>query len=196
MLDKLFRAAVQQIVLPIGRALGRIGLTPNIVTMTGFAIVLAAAAILVKGSPFAAGWTLAAGAIFDMLDGAVAKATGKVTTEGAFLDSTVDRLSDGAILGAVAWRYAVSSDRAGLALALVSLVIGFSVSYVKAKAEGLGFTCKVGIAERPERVALIAIGLVFSVLKPALAILAILSIITFAQRFLHVWKQARSAKTA
>ncbi len=193
MLDKLFRAAVQRIVLPIGRALGHIGLTPNMLTMTGFAIVLAAAAILVKGSPFAAGWTLVGGAIFDVLDGAVAKATGKVTIQGAFLDSTLDRLSDGAILGAVAWTYGVSSDRTGLTLALVVLVAGFSVSYVKAKAEGLGFTCNVGIAERSERIGLIAIGLVFSVLKPALWILAILSTITVAQRFLHVWKQAEQS---
>lgn len=193
MLDKLFRAAVQRIVLPIGRALGHIGLTPNMLTMTGFTIVLAAAAILVTGSPFAAGWTLFGGAIFDVLDGAVAKATGKVTIQGAFLDSTLDRLSDGAILGSVAWTYGVSSDKTGLALALVVLVAGFSVSYVKAKAEALGFTCNVGIAERSERVGLIAIGLVFSVLKPALWILAILSIITVAQRFLHVWNQAEQS---
>lgn len=173
--------------------MGRIGLTPNIVTTTGFLIVLAAAVILIKGSPVSAGWTLVAGAIFDVLDGAVAKATGKVTTHGAFLDSTLDRLSDGAILGAVAWTYAVASDNKGLTLTLVSLVIGYCVSYVKARAEGLGFTCNVGIAERSERVGLIAIGLVFSVLKPALAILAILSIVTLAQRFMHVWKQAEQA---
>lgn len=196
MLDKLFRAAAAAIVLPLGRVLNRIGFTPNAVTTIGFVITLAAAALMVNGSPAAAGWTLAAGGVFDVLDGALAKAAGKVSVRGAFLDSTLDRLSDGAILGAIVWSYAAANDGAGLALVLVALVAGFCVSYVKAKAESLGFTCKVGIAERPERVVLIAAGLVFGVLKPALAILAILSIITLAQRFIHVWKQAGTAKAA
>jgi len=176
--------------------LGGAGLTPNILTMAGFAIVLAAVVILVNGSHFAAGWTLFAGGVFDVLDGAVAKATDRVTAQGTFLDSTLDRLSDGAMLGGVVWVYAVSGHELGLALALTALVFGFGVSYVKARAEGLGFTCNVGIAERSERVGLVAIGLVFDVLGPSLGILAALSIITFIQRFAHVWKQARAATSA
>lgn len=204
MLSRLFGAAVRKIVLPLGGALASAGVTPNMLTVAGTAIVGVAAWVIAAGSYRSGGWILIAGSVFDVLDGAVARGGGKATKRGAFLDSTVDRLSDASVFTAVAWSQLAGGGRAieagggisselAAALALGALVLGFLTSYIKARSESLGIECNVGVAERPERILLIALGLVTGLAGPALVLLCLLSGITVVQRFAHTWSEARSA---
>lgn len=194
MLKRLFGTAMQRVVVPLGAAVGRAGVSPNMVTLAGFVVTLLAAAAIAQGYLLAGGLILVAGALFDMLDGAVARATGGGSSAGAFLDSTLDRLSDAAVFAGLVWYFiagvAADADLVGAGLALTCLVLSLMVSYVRARAEGLGFTCQVGIAERPERIALVVAGLVLGLIIPALALLAAASAVTVLQRFVHVWRQA------
>ncbi|MEX2552814.1 MAG: CDP-alcohol phosphatidyltransferase family protein [Actinomycetota bacterium] len=205
MLERIFGAAFKRVIVPIGKALSRTGLSANAVTVLGFLVTLASAYVIATGHHITAGLVLVGGALFDTLDGVVARATGTSSMRGAFLDSTLDRLSDAAIFTGLIWRFTLGSDASvgetaalgisqpGASLALGAMVLAFMVSYVRARAEGLGFECKVGIAERPERIAVVAAGLVFNLLVPALALLALASAVTLVQRFVHVWQQAKQA---
>ena len=198
MLDQKIRGVWDRYMRPIGRALARTGLSPDAVTLLGVAIQIAAAFFILEGRLLVAGLVSIAAAACDALDGALAKARGITSKFGAVLDSTTDRLSDALFFLPITWLYGVSPDVASredpwvAGLALAALVFGFLVSYVKARAESLGFECKVGIAERAERLAIIILGLLFDVLLGALALLAILSAVTFVQRLVHVRKQATS----
>jgi CDP-diacylglycerol--glycerol-3-phosphate 3-phosphatidyltransferase len=212
MLERLLGATFRRVTVPIGRGLARSGLSANAVTILGFLITLAASYVIAMGDHVAAGLFLVGGALFDSFDGAVARVTGTGSKRGAFLDSTLDRLSDAAMFTALIWRGLRGPDSAlwgvtihpdaGLVaaevsptavLALVAMVLGFMVPYVRARAEGLGIACKVGVAERPERVVIVAAGLVFDQLIPALGLLAFASAVTLVQRFVHVWQQAKQA---
>ena len=198
MLDQKIRGVWDRYMKPIGRALARTGLSPDAVTLLGVLIQVVAAYFILEGRLLVAALVSIAAAACDALDGALAKARGITSKFGALLDSTTDRLSDALFFLPIAWLYGVSPDLpsrddpliAGLALA--ALVFGFLVSYVKARAEGLGFECKVGIAERAERLAIIILGLLFDVLLGALVLLTVLSAVTFIQRLVHVRKQASS----
>lgn len=191
MLRKWLRDPINPIVVPLATALGRTGISPNALTVIGMVLTIAGAGLVAAGKPVGGGWVLVLGGTFDLLDGAVAKATKRETPLGAFIDSTTDRISDGAVLAAVAWHLRFTSA-IGLALALAALVLGFLVSYIRARAEGSGFTGDVGVAERAERVILVAGGLIFQILTPALALLVALSLVTAVQRFLHVYAQAKA----
>lgn len=199
MLNQKLRGIWDTYTRPVGRGLARTGLTPNSVTVMGVLIQVAAAVMILRGKLLVAGLISILSALFDALDGAIAKATGKTSRFGALLDSTTDRLSDSLFFLPLAWLYGVSPDVPSrddhliAALALVGLVLGFLVSYVKARAEGLGFECKVGIAERLERLAIMIIGLLFDVVLAALILLSVLSAITFVQRLVYVRKQALDA---
>lgn len=199
----MLRGAVQKLTLPLGRGLAGAGITPNMVTFFGFAVVVTACVFIVRGSQLVAGLILTAGGLLDAVDGAVARGSGKITKFGAFFDSTLDRLSDALMVGAVAWFFATSSGSAipqwaaswatnelAAAAAGAALVFGFMTSYIRARAEGLGFSCEVGVAERTERVVLVAAGLILNLLFPAIIILALLSAFTAAHRFIHVRNQA------
>lgn len=196
MLDSKLRGIWDTYTRPLGRALARTGLTPNTVTVMGVLIQVAAAVMILRGKLLVAGLISIVSAIFDALDGAIAKGSGKTSRFGALLDSTTDRLSDSLFFLPLAWLYGVSPDVPSrddhliAALALVGLVLGFLVSYVKARAEGLGFDAKVGIAERLERLAIMILGLLFDVVLAALILLSLLSAVTFVQRLVHVRKQA------
>jgi CDP-diacylglycerol--glycerol-3-phosphate 3-phosphatidyltransferase len=155
---------------------------------------------IVEGRLVLAGFISIAAALLDVFDGALAKAKGLVTKFGALLDSTTDRLSDALFFAPIAWLYGVSPDipphdhRWVAATALVALVASFLVSYVKARAEAVGFEAKVGIAERAERVLLLMAALIFNaLLPPIMVLLAALSVITVLQRIVHVQKQDRGA---
>lgn len=217
MLEKLLGAAFKRVIQPLANGLNRAGLSANFLTVLGFLVTIVSAVVIGVGPHVIAGLVLLGGALFDTLDGAVARVSGTTSKKGAFLDSTLDRLSDAAMfigimcrftygpdaahrgtLGATEWEASVSTfvdDRSllGAGLALTALVLSLMVSYVRARAEGLGFNCKVGIAERPERILIVAAGLLIDQLVLALALLAIISAITLAQRFVHVWRQASSA---
>lgn len=197
MLDQKLRGLWDRMVRPVGRALGRSGLSANAVTTSGLVIQAVVGWAIIDGRLVLAGLIAIVGALADGLDGAVAKAKGSASPFGAFYDSTVDRISDALYFVPLAWLYGVAPDIPAhdqpwvAALALVTLVASFLVSYVRARAEGLGFDCKVGIAERAERVILIIAGLLFDLVPIALAILGLLSIVTFLQRVFHVRAQAR-----
>ncbi|MQB00073.1 MAG: CDP-alcohol phosphatidyltransferase family protein [Actinobacteria bacterium] len=197
MLDSKIRGVWDSAMRPVGRALGATRVNPNAITVLGLIVHIWVAILIVQGRFVEAGFALILAAAFDAFDGAVAKARGMITKFGGFLDSTIDRLADALILLAIAWRFTEAAGPAEQELrwvaiaALVALVAGFLVSYVRARAEALGFECKVGIAERAERVILLIAGLIFTYILPiAVALLAVLASVTVLQRIFHVRAQA------
>ena len=199
MLDQRIRKAWEVVMRPVAGAVGRSGLTPNTVTVLGVATQIVAAVMILRGRFLVAACVAAVAALLDSLDGVLARARGMSSRFGALLDSTTDRLSDALLFLPLAWLYGVegaaTTDRepwvAGVALG--AMVLSFLVSYVKARAEGLGFECNVGIAERAERVIITLLGLAFDVVPIALVVLGVLSVITLLQRVLHVRAQGASA---
>lgn len=200
MLNKL-RPALNRVLTPAGQALARTPLTPNEVTVIGTVGVAAGALALFPTGHLFAGTVVCTVFVFaDMLDGALARVKGTSGTFGAFLDSTLDRVADAAIFGGLACYFVLqghgTNDRIMAAVALFCLVAGALVSYAKARAEGLGLRCDVGIAERPERMltVLVASGLsglgVPYVLPVGLWLLAAASAFTFGQRVLAVRRAA------
>jgi len=195
-LNQRIRGAWDVFMKPVGRGLMKTGVSPDAITAMGVAIQSGAAYLIVQGDLFAAGVVSIVAAIFDTLDGAVAKAQNRKSKFGALLDSTTDRLSDALFFLPLVWLYGIrpvdgkQEDLWIAGLAMAGLVLSFLVSYVKARAEGLGFECTVGIAERAERLVIMIIGLLFEVVLPALVVLTVLSFITFFQRLFHVRKQA------
>lgn len=197
MLNTKIRATWDRALRPVGAAVARGRISPNAVTLVGVAIHVGVAALIVTGHLLAAGLVAVVAALLDGLDGAVAKASGRVTKFGGFLDSTTDRLSDALYFAPIAWLYGVDPDIPAhdepwiAATALIALVASFLVSYVKARAEGLGLECNVGFAERAERLILVILALLIEPLLPVfMVVLAVLSVITVLQRILHVYKQA------
>jgi phosphatidylglycerophosphate synthase len=182
---------------PMGRVLADAGIGPNTITAAGVLVQAGAAWAIVADRLPLAGLLSIVAAVADTIDGAVAKARGETRRLGALLDSTADRMSDALFFCPVAWLYGLSPDPARrdqrwvAALALTALVLSFLVSYVKARAEGLGFECNVGIAERAERLILMILGLLLNLIPLVLVALAALAAITVVQRLLHVRKQAR-----
>jgi CDP-diacylglycerol--glycerol-3-phosphate 3-phosphatidyltransferase len=164
-------------------------LTPNAISLTGFALCLVAAALVWEDEYLLGGLAFAIGSIFDTLDGRYARASGKGTPFGAFLDSTLDRIEEGVVLAAVAANFAQVHDERAVAAVVVAVLASLMVSYTRARAEALGVECKVGIASRAVRVVILSAGLVFAaqdLLEPAVYVLAGLSVVTVGQRIFHV----------
>jgi CDP-diacylglycerol--glycerol-3-phosphate 3-phosphatidyltransferase len=173
-------------------------LTPNAISLTGFALNLVAAVLVFERLFFLAGVAFIVGSVMDTLDGRYSRMSGKGTPFGAFLDSTLDRLEEGIVLIAVGAYFASRHDEAAVAAVVAAVLASLMVSYTRARAEALGVACKVGLATRPVRVVILSIGLVFAkgaslghfeLLAPAVYVLAGLSIITTLQRIWHVRKQ-------
>jgi len=176
-------------------------LTPNTISLTGFILNLAAAGLLVGRLFFLAGIAFIVGSIMDTLDGRYSRMSGKGTQFGAFLDSTLDRLEEGIVLTAVAAYFVSRHDQLAVAAVVIAVLFSLMVSYTRARAEALGVACKVGLATRPVRVVIISIGLVFArgaslghfeLLAPAVYVLAALTVLTTAQRILHVRGELRA----
>jgi CDP-diacylglycerol--glycerol-3-phosphate 3-phosphatidyltransferase len=193
---KALRPGLGRLLMPVGKALARTPVTPNMLTVLGVVGMSAGALTLFPTGHLFAGCMVCTGFVLtDMLDGALARIKGTSGNFGAFLDSTLDRIADASVFGGIAiWLVTGGHDRLLAAVALFCLVAGLLVSYAKARAEGLGIKCDVGIAERTERliIGLVAIGLaglgVPYVLSIGLWILAVLSAITFGQRVYAVRK--------
>jgi CDP-diacylglycerol--glycerol-3-phosphate 3-phosphatidyltransferase len=213
LVDDATRQRVRQAVVPLARALASLGLTADALTVIGFFVSLGAAVICATGMWFPAGLAVAFGAVFDLFDGAVARVRGSVSELGGFLDSTFDRLSDGVIYigciagilgpGAASIRFLTFGDRGAaqtLALvAVVALAASQTVSYTRARAQGIGLDAAVGIAPRAERVVLLAVGLLLQpatgwALGVAFTLIAILSLITVIQRIAHVRRLASTTQ--
>jgi CDP-diacylglycerol--glycerol-3-phosphate 3-phosphatidyltransferase len=199
----VLRPIIARLLTPVGVALARTPITPNAITIIGTAGVAAGALWLFPiGHLFAGAVVCTVFVLADMLDGALARVKGTSGTWGAFLDSTLDRIADAAIFAGLAIWLARDSQGVLAVVALFCLVAGALVSYAKARAEGLGLRCDVGIAERSERVliALVSIGVsglgVPYVLAIGLWLLAALSAVTFGQRVLAVHAAARPAQGA
>jgi CDP-diacylglycerol---glycerol-3-phosphate 3-phosphatidyltransferase len=196
------RAGVARVFDPIARALLRVGISANAVTVAGtVGVLVGAIGFGARGQFVAAVVIVTLSAFTDLIDGVMARASGGSTRFGALLDSTMDRVADGAIFAAVGYWYALQGDRPALVAALVCLVAGQVVSYVKARAEGLGMTANVGVAERAERLILVGVGglvtgfgLWSGGLPAALWLLAALSVITVGQRIAHVHRQDRAPR--
>ncbi|MBB2902798.1 CDP-diacylglycerol--glycerol-3-phosphate 3-phosphatidyltransferase [Kineococcus radiotolerans] len=190
---------VTRIFTPLARLLLRLGLTPDVVTVTGtLGVVVSALVLYPMGQLFWGSLAVAVFVLSDMLDGIMARTTGRSGSWGAYLDSTLDRFGDSAVFaGLVVWfvRDGDSDLTAGLALAC--LVLGSIVSYAKARAEGLGYTANVGIAERSDRLvavlvgaALVGLGVPLPFLQVVLGLLAAASLVTVVQRMAAVHRQA------
>lgn len=177
---------------PLTRGLERLRITPNQITVVGAAMNLAAAVLVAGERLVVAGLVFVVASCFDMLDGALARFAQKVTPFGAFLDSTLDRASEGAILVAVAYVFARQGHPVDVAITMVALLGSLLVSYTRARAEALGLECKVGLMSRPERIVLMAIGLFFNVLPYVIYILAALTTFTVVQRVVHTYRELRS----
>lgn len=196
-LNSRIRGAWDQFVRPVGRTIARSGLSPNAITIVGVLVQAVVAYLIVDGALLAAGLVAIVAGVADLLDGAVAKARGIETPFGALFDSTTDRLSDALLFIPIAWLYGVDPDVAAhdepwvAAVALTALVFSFLVSYVKARAESLGFDCNVGFAERFERLFVMIAGLVFGFVPVAVVLLSLLTFGTFVQRMVYVYAQAR-----
>lgn len=181
---------------PAAKLLRGLGVSPNAVTLAGLLVAGASAYLVSAGYLLAGGLMLAASGLFDLLDGALARATGKATRFGALLDSVSDRVGEGALLLGVLLFYAFQPHTIGVALAFVAMAGSFMVSYLRAKAEGLGIECKAGLMTRPERVTTLAAALVAAqwwepMLTIALGIIAGLTLLTSAQRLLIVWRELK-----
>jgi CDP-diacylglycerol--glycerol-3-phosphate 3-phosphatidyltransferase len=190
----VLRPALDRVLIPAGRALARTPVTPNAITVIGTVGMSAGAlALFPIGELFAGTMVCTFFVLADMLDGALARVKGTSGPWGAFLDSTLDRVADASVFGGLTlWFMLGGHDRLLAGVALYCLVSGTMVSYAKARAEGLGYRCDVGIAERTERllIGLTAAGLsglgVPYVLAIGLWALAVLSTVTFGQRVLAV----------
>jgi CDP-diacylglycerol--glycerol-3-phosphate 3-phosphatidyltransferase len=184
-----FPQYVEAVTGPIGRGLGRTSITPNALTTLGLALTAVATYAVATGELVLGGWLLGVGGAMDLFDGAVARATGRSTPFGGFYDSVSDRISDGLILGGVA--FLVRDQPRLFLLAVVALVAAEVTSYVRAKAESIDLDCSVGVMERAERAILLMVGLVFHrwVFEPVLWVLAVGGTVTVVQRIHHVWCQ-------
>ncbi len=182
------RARIKRIGEPIALFLGRLGFTPDALTVAGFGIVLAAAFAAAAGQWVLTALILIFGTLFDGLDGTLARATGKTSDFGAFLDSTMDRAGEAVIYTGIAAGAAMSGKTEVIGLATLALGTGSLVSYVRARGEGLGVCANIGIAQRAERAAVLIVGLLAgglaapTWLTAALLIISVASAITVVQR--------------
>ena len=182
------RARIKRIGEPIALFLGRLGFTPDALTVVGFGIVLVAAFTAAAGQWVLTALILIFGTLFDGLDGTLARATGKTSDFGAFLDSTMDRAGEAVIYAGIAAGAAMSGKTEVIGLATLALGTGSLVSYVRARGEGLGVCANIGIAQRAERAAVLIVGLLAgglaapTWLTAALLIISVASAITVVQR--------------
>jgi len=188
-LNAYARSAADAVLRPVVAGLVKLGATANGLTLTGVLIVVAGSGVIATGERQIGAVVVALGAVLDALDGGVARARDTQTAYGAFLDSVTDRIADMAVFGAVAWL--MRADATLFAVTLVALGAAQVTSYMRAKAESLGWNATVGVIERAERIAILLVGVCFGALLPAaLWILAVGGLVTVAQRMRAVRRQA------
>lgn len=202
MFTAFFRAIFIRLLEPFSRWLARVGVTPNAITVVGTLGTIACSVIFLARGWWMTGslaiWGLT---MFDALDGLVARVGGMSSRFGAVLDSTCDRFADAAVFGGIAWYFAVHGQRWMLLAALLCLVLGSITSYIRSRAEAAGFSCRVGIAERTDRLIIVLTGTGLSgdpfhwpyLQAIALWLLVAASTITVGQRLATVYQQAKRA---
>jgi CDP-diacylglycerol---glycerol-3-phosphate 3-phosphatidyltransferase len=211
------RARVRGAAEPIARGFGRLGLTPNALTLIGFGIAVVAGVTAALNWWLAAGLLVAFGAVFDLFDGALARATGTTSRLGAFMDSVFDRAGEAVVYVGIVIGLAAAEFKLGVILAVSAMAAGIMVSYVRSKSESLGFTAgsrmaNVGLAPREVRIVILSVGLIAAgllstsalasgpnapdplwsqALAAALGLIALLATITTIQRIVHVYMQSK-----
>jgi CDP-diacylglycerol--glycerol-3-phosphate 3-phosphatidyltransferase len=195
-LEKTRRTLADSVAPPLARLLARTPLTPDALTWLGFFITIGAAALIGTDHFLAAGAVVLVAGLFDMLDGALARLTNKVSRFGAVLDSTLDRLSEGALLLALLVVFTRGQHVTASLVVGITLLSSLTVSYIRARMEGIGIECKAGFFTRPERVIILALGLMLNqfenALLAALAIIAFFSCVTVVERLIYAWRQTRT----
>ena len=189
MLDGRWRGKVERGLEPVGKGLHKARVNPDALTIIGLGFSVVTAFLIAHGRLGLAVLGVVLTGVPDILDGTVARQSGKASPRGAFFDSVCDRVSDAVLLGGVAWYLADESAYLPI-LAFAAVSLSMLISYERAKAEGLGFQAKGGLMERAERLVLLAVGLAFDVLVPVLWVMVVLSAITAGHRFGKVWLQA------
>ena len=208
MFSRRIQQRVRQLVTKIMQPLARLGITPNVLTLLGLLLSCVTAVVIAQGLLFIGGLLVLFAGIFDMFDGALARAGNAASTFGAFFDSTLDRYSESIILFGLLWYtlHAQGLHKSFLigwppgneqfwmiCLIYIAVVGSLMVSYAKARAEGLGLECKTGLLARPERVVILAIGLLTSTGIWAVLILAIFSNVTAVERIVYIWRVTRQS---
>ena len=194
-LDELRKTASRYLTQSLARFFAKTPITPNAITWLGFLLTIGAAVLIVTEDFIAAGLVVLFAGFLDMLDGSLARQSNRITRFGAVLDSTLDRLSEGALLLGALVLFARQQLVAESLLAGVTLLGSLMVSYVRARIEGIGLECRVGLFTRTERVIVLILGLLLSeisyyALVVALIVIAVLSFFTLGQRLFHAYRRA------
>ncbi len=183
---------------PVAAALARLGVSPNAVTLAGLVGAAVSAYLISQGIMWAGGLVMLFAGVLDLFDGALARATAQDSPFGALLDSVIDRISEIIVLLGLLIYYARIDSVEGIVLVYLAVAGSVMVSYLRARSEGLGIECKVGVMTRPERVAALGFGLIIGqwlplVIPIVLAIIALLTFFTTAQRLFHTWRSLTRA---
>ena len=195
MLDGRLRATVSRGLTPIGRGLERAGVGPDGLTALGLALSVVTALLIASGHLVWGVVALTASGLVDLLDGSVARTSGRASPRGAFFDSVADRFTDALLLGGVAWYLASTQPGRIAVLPFAVLALSMLISYERAKADSLGYDARGGLMERAERLIALGFGLLFdSLLVPVLWVMLVLTAITAVQRFVRVWRQASAPR--
>ena len=191
MVTQWFRQTFRWLVDPVAKVLGRLGLSANGLTILGCLLNIGVAVVIATGRMRLGGILLIITSTLDAVDGALARHVSQPTKYGAFLDSVLDRVSESAVLLAVAWYYMAQPGQVDEMLAYVAIVGSFLVSYARGRAEGLGIDCKVGVFTRAERCIVIIVALILGLVRQGLWILAVGSILTALHRVVYVYTQVK-----
>ena len=186
-----FKDAARQLLYPLVRLLSAMRVRPDTLTVLGWALSLGSAVLFGLGYAQLAGVVMLLGGLFDALDGAVARESNRMSAFGAFLDSTLDRLSEAAIFVGIIFFYSAAARPYEALLAGVAMTFSLLTSYARARAEGLGIECKVGLLERAGRIAILSVFTIVGLLTVGLYLVAAGALITTAQRILHVRRATR-----
>ena len=189
------RSLLNPIVDGIARVFVKLGFSPSGLTVIGVLVACVAAALIARGMLAAGGVVVLVAGVFDLFDGAVARMTNRATKFGALFDSVMDRVSEAVVLLGLLWFYLEDGEQLGAVLVYVSIVGSTMVSYVRARAEGLGIECKGGLMQRPERVASLGVGIIVGQWwEPAvlvvLGVIAVLTVVTTVQRVVEAARGA------
>ena len=181
-----YKETFRQLIRPLARVLSSIRVRPDTLTIAGWVLSVCAATLFALGYTKTAGAVVLFAGLFDALDGAVARESNLMSCFGAFLDSTLDRLSESAIFVGIVFFYASSSMPYEALLAGVAMTFSLMTSYTRARAEGLGFECEVGLLERAGRVVILSLFSLTGFLIAGVGLVAVGALVTTAQRIFHV----------
>ncbi len=187
-----YKDTFRQIIRPLARVLSAIRVRPDALTVAGWVLSVGAATLFALGYTKMAGAVMLFAGLFDALDGAVARESNLMSSFGAFLDSTLDRLSESAIFVGIVFFYASSSRPYEALIAGLAMTFSLMTSYTRARAEGLGFECEVGLLERAGRVVILSLFSLTGVLIAGVGLVAVGALVTTAQRIFHVRRLTRT----